>query len=283
MQKFSFNKRLVITMIILIIGFLLIALSISARNNRKAPLFVQQIGNDAVGIVDRVVEVPVSGLGHAADSLQGLYNTYTENKKLKEEVSTVATQKVENQNLREENNSLKQELKLNQTLTSYNKINAAVLSRTPSSWEDQVIINKGSIAGVRKNDSVLSRRGLVGRVTEVNHTNSKVELLSTSNDTSNRFAVRLISEGGTVINGLITGYSSEKNQLIMGQITSKAKIKKKTNVITSGMGGITPKGLLVGKLTTVDNDDEGLPSKIYIKPAADFNDLDVDTVARRAE
>lgn len=283
MQKFSFNKRLVVTMIILIIGFLLIAFSISVRNNRKAPIFVQQIGNEAGGIVDRVVGVPMNGLGHASDSVKGLYNTYTENKKLKKEVDTIATQKVENQTLKNENKHLKQQLKLNETLSSYSKINAVVLSRTPSSWQDQVVINKGAVAGVKKNDPVVSRKGLVGRVTEVNQTNSKIELLSTSNDSANRFTIRLKGKNGTVINGLITGYSTSKNQLIMGQITSKEKISKGAQATTSGMGGITPQGLLVGKVVRAANDDEGLPAKVYIKPAADFNDLDVVTVARRVD
>lgn len=283
MQKFSFNKRLVVTMIILIVGFLLIALSISVRNNKNAPSFVQQIGNEAGGIVDRVVGVPMNGLGHATDSVKDLYNSYTENKKLKKQVDSIATQKVENQTLKEENEHLKQQLKLNETLTSYQKISAVVLSRTPSSWQNQIIINKGSVAGVKKNDAVMSRRGLAGRVTEVNKTTSKVELLSTGNDSANRFAVRVTSKDGTVINGLITGYSTANNQLIMGQVTSKAKIAKGAKIITSGMGGITPQGLLVGQVIRVANNDEGLPTKIYIKPAADFNDLDVVTVARRVD
>ena len=162
MQKFSFNKRLVVTMIILIVGFLLIALSISVRNNKNAPSFVQQIGNEAGGIVDRVVGVPMNGLGHATDSVKDLYNSYTENKKLKKQVDSIATQKVENQTLKEENEHLKQQLKLNETLTSYQKISAVVLSRTPSSWQNQIIINKGSVAGVKKNDAVMSRQGLAG-------------------------------------------------------------------------------------------------------------------------
>lgn len=49
------------------------------------------------------------------------------------------------------------------------------------------------------------------------------------------------------------------------------------------MGGNTPKGLLVGKVVRVADDDYGLPSKIYIKPAADMADLSVVTVAKRTD
>ena len=117
---------------------------------------------------------------------------------------------------------------------------------------------------------------------EVNKTNSKVELLTTQNDSANRFAVQLESDG-EVINGLITGYDRQKNQLIMGQITSKKKIKKNTEVITSGMGGNTPKGLLIGKVVKTTDDDDGLATKVYIEPAADMTDLSVVTVAKRAD
>ena len=164
-------------------------------------------------------------------------------------------------------------------MTDYSKINAAVITRSPSSWQKQVIINKGQTSGVKKNMPVMSAGCLVGRVIEVNQTNSKVELLSDTSESANRFAIQLDGEGSKTINGIITGYDSETNELIMGQVTSKAKVKKGTKVTTSGLGGVTPKGLYVGKVSRVGKDDYGLAQKIYIKPAADFNDVNVVTVA----
>ena len=283
MQKFFFNKKLVVTLIGLIVSFLLIAFSISVRNNRSMPPFIVQFGNEAAGVVNTVVSYPVNGIAKVGSSVSDFLNTYEENQKLKKEVDSLASQRVENQTLAKENKQLKRQLKLNKSLTDYDKISAYVLSRTPSAWQNQVIISKGKTAGVVKNAAVMSKEGLVGRVVEVNQTNSKVELLSTENDDANRFAVQLINSKDETVNGLITGYNSEKNELIMGQVTSKVKIKKGTSVITSGMGGNTPKGLLVGKVVRVADDDYGLPSKIYIKPAADMNDLSVVTVAKRTD
>lgn len=282
MQKFFFNKKLVITLVALIISFLLIAFSMTFRNNRATPSIVQQIGNEAFGLVDRVISYPVSAVANIGGSVSDLMNTYGENQKLKQQIDSLAADKVENQTLRKENKQLKEQLKLDESLTEYSKISAHVLSRSPSSWQNQIVISKGSIAGVKKNDAVLSKKGIVGRVVEVNKTNSKVELLSTGNDSANRFAVQLESDG-EVINGLITGYDRQKNQLIMGQITSKKKIKKNIKVITSGMGGNTPKGLLVGTVVGTSDDDDGMSTKVYITPAADFTDLSVVTVAKRAD
>ncbi|KRN88973.1 rod shape-determining protein MreC [Ligilactobacillus ceti] len=283
MKKYLLNKKLVIILISLIVSFLLIAFSISVRDKRNTPTFVQQIGNEAAGIVNRVVEFPIAGIKKANSSVIDLINAYQENQKLKAQVDQIAAEKVENQTLHKENQQLKEQLKLNRSLTTYNKVTAYVISRTPSTWQNQIIISKGSLAGVTKNSAVLSRKGLVGRVVEVNKTNSKVELITTKNEETDRFSVQVLSENGDVINGLITGYDIDSNRLIMGQITSKLKIKNKAHVITSGMGGSIPKGLFVGEVTDISNNEAGLPTKIYIKPAAATNDLSVVTVALRKD
>jgi rod shape-determining protein MreC len=206
-------------------------------------------------------------------------NSYSENKTLKKQVSELAQVKVRDQTLADENSQLKKELKLQKSLTDYSTVTAAVISRTPSSWQSQIVISKGQTDGIRKNMPVLSQSGLIGRVSEVNKTNSKVELLSDSNESSNRFAIQIKTSTGDVVNGIITGYKKSTGQLIMGQVTSDADIKKNDKITTSGMGGVTPKGLYVGKVAKVGKDDYGLAKKIYITPATDYNDLSVVSVA----
>ena len=121
--------------------------------------------------------------------------------------------------------------------------------------------------------------GLVGRIVEVNKTNSKVELLSDTNEASSRFAISIGGSSDQLVNGIITGYNADRNELVMGQVSSKAKIKKGTKVVTSGMGGVTPKGLYVGKVARIGKDDYGLAQKVYITPASNFNDINIVTVA----
>ncbi|WP_057829097.1 rod shape-determining protein MreC [Liquorilactobacillus cacaonum] len=280
MQRFFFNKRLIIVLVTLIIGFVLVALSITVRNNRSTPPIIQQFGNDAAGLVDRVVSYPVSAVGNVGSSVGNLLNTYQENQKLKKQVDSLASEKVSNQAIKKENIALKKQLKLNKTLTDYNSVTAYVLARTPSSWQNQLIISKGSLAGVKKNEAVLSDKGLIGRVTEVNKTNSKIELISTENDSANRFATTILTSDGSV-NGLITSYNSNTNRLIMGQIDSQKTMKKGDRVITSGMGGNSPQGIYVGTVTKIEKDDYGLASKVEIKPAADLTNLNIVTVAER--
>lgn len=283
MQKPFFNKKLVITMVSLIIAFLLIAFSIFVRNDRSTPSFIQNIGNSAAGIVDKVVNAPVEGISRMTGSVSNLTDTYQENAQLKKKLDAMNALQVENETLKQENKQLKQQLSLNKSLTSYSDISAYVISRSPSTWQNQLVISKGSNAGIAKGSAVVSDKGLIGRVMEVNKNNSKIELITTQDDAADRFAVQLIDNNGQTVNGLITGYDTDTNLLVMGQITSKENVKKGTQVITSGLGGTTPKGLFVGTVEKVVNQQAGLPTKIYIKPAADMTNLNVVTVAKRQD
>lgn len=279
MQKFFSNRRLVITVVILVVCFGLMGGSIAMRNRRSTPPLIQQFGNDIAGFADGIVAYPVNAVQGVADSVSGLMNAYTENRELKQKVSELAQIKVRDQTLAKENKQLKAELKLKNSLTDYSTVSAAVMSRTPSSWQQQLVINKGQTSGIKKNMPVLSGGGLIGRVAEVNKTNSKVELLSDTSESSNRFSIVINGTDGKSVNGIITGYNARTNELIMGQVTSTAKIKKGAKVVTNGMGGITPKGLYVGKVSRIGKDDYGLAKKVYIKPATNFNEINIVTVA----
>lgn len=281
MQKPFFNKKLVVTMVSLITAFLLIAFSIFVRNDRSTPSFIQNIGNSAAGIVDKVVGAPFEGLSHFTGAVSNLTSTYDENTQLKKKLNSMDALQAENQTLKQENEQLRQQLSLNKSLTSYSSISANVIARSPSTWQNQLIIGKGSNAGITKGAAVVSNQGLIGRVMEVNRNNSKVELITTQDDSADRFAVQLNDNQGNIVNGLITDYDTDSNLLVMGQITSKKNVKVGTSVITSGLGGTTPKGLLIGKVEKVVNQQAGLPTKIYIKPAANMTNLSVVTVAMR--
>lgn len=280
MRKFFSNRRLVLIVVSLVVAFGLMGGSVALRNNRQTPPLIQQFGNDVVGFADNLVAVPANFIQGGVTSYQDLLNTYQENRELKAQVAELAETKVRDQTLAKENKQLKAELKMKHSMTDYELISAAVVTRTPSAWQQQVVINKGQASGIQKDMPVMSGGSLIGRVAEVNKTNSKVELLSDTGESANRFAIQIDNKGGKTVNGIITDYNSATNELIMGQVTTKATIEKGTKVYTNGMGGITPKGLYVGTVSRVGKDDYGLAQKVYIKPAANFNDLNVVSVAK---
>lgn len=281
MRKFFSKKKWfsVILVVIVCLGF--ISLSVSTRNKKSMPPFIQRFGNDVVGIANWTIATPANALRHGGETINNLINTYKENQRLKTQVENIAITKVRDQALQSENAQLKRELDIKNGLTDYHPIVAEALIRTPSAWQNQFVINKGKSAGVAKNMPVLASKGLVGRVIEVNNSNSKVELISDTVDADDKFSVEITNKNGDTVNGIINGYDRKKGQLIMGHLNTKVKIKVGDTVSTNGLGGVTPKGLYVGKVSKVTTDDYGTASKIFVKIPANMNDLEAVTVINK--
>ncbi len=94
-------------MVSLLVCVGLIAASVSVRNDKNTPPVVQQVGNDVVGITSWVVALPANGISHGLDDVANLFNTYSENERLKSSLDDLAQTKVQNQSLRQENKQLK--------------------------------------------------------------------------------------------------------------------------------------------------------------------------------
>ncbi|MCT3074746.1 rod shape-determining protein MreC [Leuconostoc citreum] len=274
-----FSSRTVVTMIIafiVIIGLITGSNWLAKRTN--TPPFIQRFGNDLAGGVSRIIAVPTTAIGRTANSIGNLLDTFEENRTLKSKLDQFAQDKVRLQTVEEENRSLKKQLGLQATLTDYKTVSAVTISRSPTTWQSQLVINKGANTGLKKGMPVLSGAGIIGRISEVNTTNAKVALISDTSEDANRFAITIKGGSGDV-NGIVTGFNREKNQLIMGQVTSDSTIKSGDLVETSGLGGVIPAGLYVGKVARVTKDDYGLSKRIYIEPAADLGNITTVMVA----
>ena len=283
MRDFFAKHRVISIVIGLFIAVGLMAGSIGIRNNRNTPTIVQQIGNTVVGWFGGIVNYPMNSANGTVSSLGQILNAYSENKTLKKKVSALEQTQTTNETLKKENKQLKAELELNNSLTDYTTITAAVTNRTPSAWKNQLIINKGSSSGVKKNMAVLSGSGLIGRIVEVNPTNSKVELISSSSESTNQFSVAVDNEDGDTVNGLISGYDTKTSQLVMSEVSSSAAVKKGAKVTTNGLGGVTPKGLYVGKVVKTTKGSGGEIDRIYVEPATNLNDVKYVTIAELNE
>ena len=279
MKNILTSRRLVVAVIVAIVTIGVIVISSRAQNSQKEPSLPTRVVSDVSGWVSSVVSSPFKAVSGGYEAVSGLLNTYKENQALTEKVDDLAQAKVQLQTLQAENRALKDQLQIENTLTDYKVVNAVVISRSPSNWQSQLIVNKGSNAGIKKGMSVMGSGGLIGRVSEVNTTNAKVELLSDDSQVADRFAIRVANKDGEVVDGIVTSFNQEKNLIVMGQITSDVALEKGDLVTTSGLGGVTPAGLYVGKVQKISQDDYGLSKKIYIKPATDFNNIPVVSVA----
>ncbi|AFR22325.1 rod shape-determining protein MreC [Lactobacillus helveticus] len=279
MKKFLQNKKLSSTFIVIIVIFTVLGGSVSLRNKRNAPLLVQSLGNDIVALGTRIVDVPVGFISGGLNSAHEILNAQDENNHLKRQITNLGQTKVRNASLEKENRQLKAGLNLKDTLSGYTLINASVISRAPDTWSDLLTINKGSSSGIKKNMAVMCGGGVIGRIVEADAASSKVELITTTDESANRFSVQADAANGKTVHGIIT--VTANNQLAFTQVVDGRKLKAGTKVYTSGMGGNSPKGLLIGTVTQTTRDSFGLSDQIRIKPAGDISDPSVVTVIER--
>lgn len=276
MPQFLSNKRLIFLLIGVILLVALISWTLSDRDKVSLP---EQIIKDTVGLGQNIVAKPAGYVTGLINSVDDLLNTYDENKRLKSRLEEFGTLQAEVNELEVENEKLQKLLDKKTDLRIYDPIQANVIARNPDQWEEKLILNEGSSNGVKNNMAVLTSEGLVGKVVQTTPYTSEVELLSTNN--TNYRVSATVSSKGKEARGLIEGYDAKRGELMLKRIDSKLKIKKGDKVTTSGLGGIFPKGILIGEVTKVTTDDFGLTKLAYVKPAADFQMIDHVVIAKR--
>lgn len=277
MNQFFSNKKLIILLVSVIVVLGLIAVSITGSGN--APV-VQRFTNDVTALVSRVFSKPANGVVNIIDSVEGLLDTYEENKLLKSKMDGLYETEAKIAALQQDNDKMQEQLNLTETLTDYNKINGAVIGRNPDNWVDQLVIDRGSQHGVKLDMSVMGGNGYIGRIVEVSPTSSKVQLVTTAHQNTGRVSAQVMTDNGTV-HGIVSGYEAETNRLILNQIITDATLNEGDQVMTSGLGGLSPSSLLIGTVDEIRLDSHGLAMEAYITPAADVNDIRFVTIIQR--
>ncbi|WP_394137532.1 rod shape-determining protein MreC [Cytobacillus oceanisediminis] len=276
MPQFFLNKRLIILLVSIIILVALIGFSLKDRENLTWP---EQFLKDTTGFVQNAVSRPVNYVAVFFENVQDLQNTYKENKELKTRLDELARLESEVQRLKKDNTELREILDKQDSLSEFEPKQATVIGRNPDRWHELLIINKGKNAGIEPNMAVITSKGLIGKVKSSNTFTSTVQLLS-SMDPTNRISAK-IQAGENNFFGLIEGYDKEKGLLLLKRIPYDAKVEKGQNVITSGLGGVFPESLPIGKVVDVVPDEFGLTQTAYIKPGADFYDIGHVMVVKR--
>lgn len=277
MNQFFTNKKMIVLLISVILFVSLI--SISLRTGENTP-FLQQAANDITAVLGRVFIRPANAVTRIFESVNDLQNTYEENQRLKIEIDKIYERQAEINVLRDENQRLGEELELQSSLTDYRTISGTVISRNPDNWVDQIVVDRGSQDGVAVGMPVMSSNGLIGRISEVNPTSSKVVLLTNIDQTANQVSSEIIMEE-EIVYGLISGYDSSSDRLVMSQITSTIEIEEGELITTSGLGGVIPRGLVIGEVEEVTMDAHGLAQQVFVNPAADFENIRFVTIINR--
>ncbi|KKI92305.1 rod shape-determining protein MreC [Bacillus sp. SA1-12] len=288
MPQFFLNKRLILLLVSIIVLVALIGFSLKEDRKLSWP---EQFLQDTVGVFQSIFHKPAIYVSDFFENVTDLKNTYEENELLKSRLDEYMQLEADLQEYKEENERLLAELGKVANLRKYNPIFSTVIGRNPDRWYDYVSIDKGAQDGIQPDMAVVTAEGLVGKVKTISQFTSTVQLLSAT-DLKNKISaeVQALPENEDDKNnpnntqkvmGLIEGYDEEKGALLLKRIESDVKLVEGQKVITSGKGEVFPEGILIGEIIGVEPDTYGLEQMAYVKPSANFYDIDRVWVAER--
>lgn len=193
------------------------------------------------------------------------HRTFKEYKRLNEEVGTLKTRLVGLEEVIRENTRYQKLLEFKRTLI-YASVAANVVGREPNNWNSSMIIDKGAQDGVKEGASVVNAWGVVGKVVEVGPTASKVMLL-----TDPQFSVAALTQSSRE-SGLVGG--SLQGLCRLRYLNPQAPIEIGEKVITSQLSTSFPENLLIGEITSLDQDPEGNYAEAVVKPSVNLSQLE---------
>lgn len=249
--------RLVSVVVVIVAGVLILALS-----RLPQVQFIETVGFEVLGPVEVGISAPVARIDQLGRTIESISQLRAENARLKAEVDRLSQEAVLVPELQRENAELRAELGFTRSDPQFKWISARIIGFDPSNLVHAIIIDQGTRSGVAVGMTVVTPLGLVGEVVQVTPNTAKVLLVT---DVSS--SVDSLVQANRA-KGLING--SRGGQLTMTYIPQGVKVQAGDRVVTSGMSGVFPAGLLVGTITEVHQNDVDLYQDAKVQPAVDF-------------
>ncbi len=145
-------------------------------------------------------------------------------------------------------------------------IGARVIAYDPSLWSRCAIVDQGKDQGVKNGLAVVAPDGIVGRVVETYGNYAKVMLVVDRNSGADAMVQR------TRVRGILQGKGG--NRCFLEFVPKSADVQAGDLVLASGLGGIYPKGLVFGKVTSANKKNPGAFQEIEVQPGVDLSTLE---------
>lgn len=256
------EKKKKFFIIVLIILLLFLALFYSLKLDRKVGP-IEKTLKSAVVFIEKVVMYPFTSF-HSENNI--------------DQSDSYLIQKNVNSSLEKEIEELKKALELNRTFTEYDTVNATVLSRNKSYWFHTITVDKGTKDGIKADMAVVTKDGLVGKTAKVTRNSSEIKLI-TSDDLNYKVSVS-ISLGNGDTYAILSGYDQKTSTVKVTGVDKDSDVKEGDVVLTSGLGGLFPRGIYVGTVHKIDSDKYNLSKTLYVKTSQDFNQLHYVTILK---
>jgi rod shape-determining protein MreC len=199
------------------------------------------------------------------------------NARLHSELEAARKEAVRAQAAVAENAQLHKLLKLDESgaiPSGYDEVTGRVISRSPTVWFADVIIDVGSGDGVEVNDPVVNGDGLVGKVTAVTGGSAQVTLIA---DSSSAVSAKIVPSG---VQGVLKPSVGDPSDLILDFLNSEQRVGKGQSVVTSGWRSETvasgyPPNLPIGEVTEASLVEQEAQQQVHVRPFADLRELDI--------
>ncbi len=270
----TIRRRIVVVVLVLLS---LALLTISFRESSGGPLHrFQGYGSEATRpfqvVADRIAQPFEDGYGW----FRGLLRAKDENKKLNQELETLRQARVKQMNAEAEATHLETILHYEHSPgfpQDYLNVNAEVITPATGPFEQSIVIAAGHNRDIRLDDPVVVGDGLVGRISQVGPTTSKVTLVS---DPSFAASARDLRTGAVGIALHPTGGS---DVLTLNDVSTSQKVSEGDSIITSGwrrpdLSSLYPQGISIGRVTSAYQNDVNPDWQIQIEPSVDFSSLE---------
>lgn len=242
-----------------------VLLSLPTRDAARLKLAVGSWFLPLFGLAGAAQQLPAD----LADSVLPRRELLREIDRLRRENQQLKEQQVQAAAIARENDQLRRLLDWQKTVPWKLKL-ANVVLRDPANWWRTVQIDLGSRDGIQTNQPVLTPEGLVGRVTSVSLVSSQVALVGDPN-----CRVSALVENAAHDMGVLTASGPLDSSLVeLSYLASSADLKPGQAVLTSGQGGIFPKGIPIGKIVDAQSIEYGLATEARVKLNANLGALE---------
>lgn len=202
-----------------------------------------------------------------------------ENERLVSEINALKREQRSVEEYKIENDRLNELLALKDELSEFETVAARVIAKNTSGWLDRIEINKGKKEGLMPNDIVITPDGVVGLVTEVGAGWSAVDTII---NPEHALGVRVVRTSDiAIVEGDLS--FAKDGFCRMNFISRDAGMVVGDILETSGLGGIYPSSLAVGKIREMKSDNKGTLQYAVVEPFVDFDNIYEVLVIKRGE
>jgi rod shape-determining protein MreC len=247
----------------IIVGVCLVLLTLQMRGRTIGAA-------DALAVITTPVQTVLARVNRATLGVWGTYrdwkNVRAENRRLRDEAQRLRVEALRVNETEAENQRLRRLLALKQSLP-LETMAGEIIAREWGGWVRSLTVNRGRGDSVGRLTAVIAPEGLVGRIVDVRTGSAIVQVLTDPASTVGAHVVR------TRTPGIIEGEPR-------GTLRFKYMARDGTNlqvgdmVVTSGLGGLFPGGIPIGRVRTIDDRGAALFSYAQVTPAVDFARID---------